>query len=176
MAVARESVRVDEMAAALITDDHWMPRDKEHECSMPAMNVLHALLRSWDWLEQRGYNRFIARQAVPLDVLSESERLAVQVIQANGGIATSGQINDTLAAKLHVGVEWVNGMLNSSPIFLRFEQALYGVIGQRVSETALAAARQQRRWRRPPQGPTAPAGGQLDDSDVAGAAGEEDGL
>ncbi len=175
MAVARESVRVDEIAAALITDDHWMPRDKEHECSMPAMNVLHALLRSWDWLEQRGYNRFVAREAVPLDVLSESERLAVQVIQAGGGIATSGRINDTLAAKLHVGVEWVSGMLNSSPIFVRFEQALYGVIGQRVSETALAAARQERRGRRSPQVPTAPAGGQPD-PDGEGATGEEDGL
>ncbi len=163
-AVARESVRVDEIAAALITDDHWLPRNKEHECSMPAMNVLHALLRSWDWLEQRGYNRFVARKVVPLDVLSESERLAVQVIQASGGIATWGQINDTLA---------VSVMLNSSPIFVRFEQTLYGVIGQRVSETALAAARQERRWRRSPQGPTVPTSGQPD-PDIEGTAGEDD--
>ncbi|WP_169516955.1 hypothetical protein [Azohydromonas australica] len=140
---------------------------------MPAMNVLHELLRSWGWLEQRHYNRFVAREAVPLDVLSESERLALQVIQANGGIATAGQINDTLAAKLHVGVEGVSGMLNSSPIFLRFEQALYGVVGQRVSETALAVARQERRWRRSPQAPTVPAGGQPD-PDVEGAIGEKD--
>lgn len=66
---------------------------------MPAVHILHAPLRSWAWREQRHFNRFVAREAVPLDVPSDLERLALQVIHTCGGVATWQQLNDALAAR-----------------------------------------------------------------------------
>lgn len=141
LAVATEPVSIDEIASALITDDIWLSRERVRGLSIPPLHILRDLVSLFPWAKCIQHNRVIGTEVIGLDILSDTERLAVAVIDENDGIACRHQITDRLCADLGVSAMGVNAMLGSSPVILKCEHGLYGLRGRRIGGQALSQAR-----------------------------------
>jgi hypothetical protein len=142
MSVTHDHLGTDEITAALASDDMMMYRETQTlGLALPPIHVLRELFRSWPWLRVVQKGRFMPAAPIAQDVLSEPERLAVQVIEAHDGVACRFEIRDVLQAQLKVTNMLVSVVLGSSPVFDRVEHGLYRVIGRRVGDTAVKRAR-----------------------------------
>jgi len=154
MAIAQEAVGADSISAALASDDLWIYRDGVAAKAIPPVHVLRELFLGWDFMQVVQKGRFIARAGVDLtDALSESEKVAVSVIESGNGVACRFEISEAIISKLALSNELVSAMLGSSPIILKIEHGLYALIGRRVGNEALVAARDRVRERQTPGAP-----------------------
>lgn len=149
MAVAHDHVGADEIAGALASDDMLIYRETQSlGLAVPPIHVLRELFRTWSWLKVVQKGRFTAGESFdPAGVLSEAEQLAVSVIEQYEGVACRFELREAIEAKLHLTNVAVSAMLGSSPIFDRLEHGLYRLIGRRVGDAAVNAARTRMRMK-----------------------------
>jgi len=149
MAVAKDHVGADEIAAALASDDMLVYRDNRTlGLATPPVHVLRELMTGWQWLKPVQRGRFVAAPNFSKEgVLSEAEQVLVDVIEAHDGVACRFEMRDLIKSKLGYTNELLAAVLGSSPIILRFEHGLYGLRGQRIGDEALRKARQRQRVR-----------------------------
>lgn len=147
MAVARNPVNVDDIATALITDDLWLYRERERGPSVPPLHVQRELLYGWGWLKSLQKNRFTPVAPIKNDVLSEIEKMFVDIIEANGGVAARHQLVLPICEKLKITDMAVNGQIGASPVIVKIEHGLYGLIGRTLEEGALEKGRTRLRER-----------------------------
>lgn len=143
MAVAHHHVGADEIAAALASDDMMIYRETQSlGLAVPPVHVLRELMRPWAWLKVIQKGRFMpAAEFDASGILSEPERLAVQVIERHDGVACRFELREAIEAQLQLTSVAVSAMLGASPIVERLEHGLYRLIGRRVGDAALNAAR-----------------------------------
>jgi hypothetical protein len=141
MAVAKIPVNVDEIATALITDDLWLSREREYGASVPPLHVQRELLYGWGWLKSLQQNRFTPTTAVGEEVLSEIEKMFVQIIATNGGVAARHQLVPAIRDKLEITDMAVNAAMGASPVIVKIEHGLYGLIGRTIDNGALERGR-----------------------------------
>jgi hypothetical protein len=149
MAVAHDHVGADQIAGALASDDMLIYRETQSlGLAVPPVHVLRELFRTWSWLKVVQKGRFAAGEGFDTaGVLSEAEQLAVQVIERCDGVACRFELREAVKAKLQHTDMAVSVMLGSSPIFERVEHGLYRLIGQRVGDAAMNAARTRMRMK-----------------------------
>jgi len=149
MAVAHDHLGTDEIAAALASDDMWMYRETQSlGLATPPVHVLRELFRGWPWLRVVQKGRFAPADTFDATgVLSDGEQLSVKVITDHDGVACRFELKEALMGQLKVSDVLVSAMLGSSPIFERLEHGLYRLIGQRVGDGAVNAARGRLRER-----------------------------
>jgi hypothetical protein len=147
MAVAHDHVGADEIAGALASDGMLIYRETQSlGLAVPPIHVLRELFRTWSWLKVVQKGRFTAGDGFdPAGVLSEAEQLAVSVIEQHDGVACRFELREAIEAKLHLTNVAVSAMLGSSPNFDRLEHGLYRLIGRRVGDAAVNAARTRMR-------------------------------
>jgi hypothetical protein len=147
MAVAHEHVGTDQIAAAFASDDGWMLRETQSiGLATPPVHVLRDLFRGWPWLQVKQHSRFLASDSFdPSGVLSPAEQLSVDVISSHDGVACRFEIAEALRGDLKITEMAVSFMLGSSPIFDKLEHGLYRLIGRRVGDEAVNAARRRSR-------------------------------
>lgn len=145
MAVAHHHVGADEIAAALASDDMMIYRETQSlGLAVPPVHVLRELMRPWPWLKVIQKGRFMpAADFDASGILSEPEKLAVQVIEQHDGVACRFELREAIEAELQLTSVAVSAMLGSSPIFERLEHGIYRLIGRRVGDAALNAARER---------------------------------
>lgn len=149
MAVAHDHVGADEIAGALASDDMLIYRETQSlGLAVPPIHVLRELFRGWPWLKVVQKGRFTAGETFdPAGALSDAEQLAVDVIEQHDGVACRFELREAIEAKLQFANVAVSAMLGSSPIFDRLEHGLYRLIGRRVGDAALNAARTRMRMK-----------------------------
>ena len=147
MAIAQDHVGADEIAGALASDDMLIYRDAVSlGLAVPPVHVLRELFRTWPWLRVVQKGRFTASERFdPAGVLTQAEQLAVDVIEQMDGVACRFELRDAIEHKLKHTDMAVSVMLGSSPIFARLEHGLYRLIGRRVGDVAVNAARTRMR-------------------------------
>jgi hypothetical protein len=147
MAVAHDHVGADEIAGALASDDMLIYRDAQTlGLAVPPVHVLRELFSTWPWLKVVQKGRFTAGEAFdPSGVLTEAEQLAIQVIEHYEGVACRFELRDAINTKLKLTNVAVSAMLGSSPLFARLEHGLYRLIGRRVGDASVNAARARMR-------------------------------
>ena len=152
MAVANDHVGADEIAGALASDDMLIYREGQSlGLAVPPVHVLRELFRSWPWLKVVQKGRFSAVEGFnPAGVLTEAEQLAIGVIEQHDGVACRFELRHAIEHKLKHTNMAVSVMLGSSPIFVRMEHGLYRLIGRRVGDAALNAARTRMRMKTAP--------------------------
>lgn len=165
MAVAHDHIGADEIAGALASDDALIYRETQSlGLAVPPVHVLRELFRSWPWLKVQQKSRFSPGLGFdPTGVLTEAEQLAVQVIEQNDGVACRFELRDAIEAKLQHSNMAVSVMLGSSPIFARLEHGLYRLIGRRVGDAAVNAARTRMRAKSSVNGAPSFAGGKANE-------------
>jgi hypothetical protein len=149
MAVASDHVGADEIAAALASDDMLIYKETHSlGLAVPPVHVLREMLRTWPWLKVVQKGRFTATEAFdPSAVLTPAEQLAVDVIEQHDGVACRFELRAVIERELKYTDMQLSVMLGSSPIFSRLEHALYTVIGRRVGDGAVNAARRRMRMK-----------------------------
>ncbi len=149
MAVAQTHVGADEIAGALAGDDLMMYRySRVLGLSVPPVHVLRELFSTWPWLKVVQRGRFMAGPSFDAKgVLSDAEALAANIIGQHDGVACRFELRDGIMNSLHLTNMAVSVMLGSSPIFVRLEHGLYSLIGRRIGDTAVNAARARYRLR-----------------------------
>lgn len=149
MAVAHDHVGADEIAGALASDDMLIYRETQSlGLAVPPIHVLRELFRTWPWLKVVQKGRFTAAGGFDATgVLSDAEQLAVRVIEKHDGVACRFELREAIEATLHLTNMAVSAMLGSSPIFDRLEHGLYRLIGRRVGDAAVNAARTRMRMK-----------------------------
>lgn len=147
MVVAHDHVGADEIAAALAGDDMLIYREtKSLGLAVPPIHVLRELFRTWPWLKVVQKGRFAAGPGLDTaGALSEAEQLAVRVIEQHDGVACRFELREAIGAELQLTNVAVSAMLGSSPIFARLEHGLYRLIGRRVGDASVNAARSRYR-------------------------------
>lgn len=147
MAVAQDHVGADEIAGALASDDMLIYRETQSlGLAVPPVHVLRELFCTWPWLKVVQRGRFTASEGFErADVLGEAERLTVHVIEQHDGVACRFELREAIEDKLHLTNVAVSAMLGSSPIVARLEHGLYRLIGRRVGDAAVNAARSRMR-------------------------------
>lgn len=143
MAVAGDHVGADEIAGALASDDMLIYRESHSlGLAVPPVHVLRELLRSSPWLKVVQKGRFAPTASIdPSGVLTAAEQLAVNVIEQHDGVACRFELREVIERELQYTDMQLSVMLGSSPIFCRLEKGLYTVIGRRVGDAAVDAAR-----------------------------------
>lgn len=149
MAVAQDHVGADEIAGALASDDMLIYRETQSlGLAIPPVHVLRELFLTWPWLKVVQKGRFTAREGFDrVDVLGEAEKLTVRVIEQHDGVACRFELREAIEEQLHLTNVAVSAMLGSSPIVARLEHGLYRLIGRRVGDTAVNAARTRMRMK-----------------------------
>lgn len=147
MAVARNPVNVDGIATALITDDLWLSRERDRGPSVPPLHVQRELLYGWGWLKSLQKNRFTPVEQITSDALSDIEKMFVEIIEANGGVAARHQLVVPICEKLKITEMAVNGQIGASPVIVKIEHGLYGLIGRTLDDGALEQGRNRLRER-----------------------------
>lgn len=152
MAVAHSHVGADEIAGALASDDMLIYRVPQSlGLAVPPVHVLRELFRTWPWLKVVQQGRFTAGEGFDAtEVLSDPERLAVRVIEHHDGVACRFELQEAIETELRISKMGVSAMLGSSPIFDRLEHGLYRLIGRRVGDAAVNAARTRMRMKSGP--------------------------
>lgn len=147
MAVTHGHIGADEIAGALASDDMLIYRESPSlGLAVPPVHVLRELFRSWPWLKVVQKGRFTAAETFDAaGVLTEAEQLAVGVIEQHDGVACRFELRDSIEHKLKHTNMAVSVMLGSCPIFARLEHGLYRLIGRRVGDAAVNAARTRMR-------------------------------
>lgn len=147
MAVAQDHVGADEIASALASDDKLIYRETQSlGLAIPPVHVLRELFCTWPWLKVVQKGRFAASDGFErAGVLGEAERLTVQVMEQYDGVACRFELRQAIEDKLHISDMAVSVMLGSSPIVTRLEHGLYRLIGRRIGDTAVTAARSRMR-------------------------------
>lgn len=150
IAVAHDTVGTDEIAAALASDDMWMYRESTSMgLATPPVHVLRELFLGWPWLKVVQKSRFSAGEGFDrTGVLTDAEQACVDVIAAHQGVACRFELKEEIVlGRLGLTDVMLAALLGSSPVFERLEHGLYCVIGRRVGDTAITAARQRLRER-----------------------------
>nr|WP_186329600.1 sigma factor-like helix-turn-helix DNA-binding protein [Variovorax boronicumulans] len=145
VAVAHDTVGVDEIVGALASDDVWLYReDKSLGLAVPPVHVFRELCKSWPWVQVTQRARLALKpEADPGEGLSPTERVAVNVIAAQDGVACRFEISDAVHEQHGFSGVLVSTTLGSSPVFERIEHGLYAVRGRRMGDHALADARER---------------------------------
>lgn len=158
MAVAHDTVGTDEIVAALASDDMWMYRESTSiGLATPPVHVLRELFLGWPWLKVVQKSRFVAGDGCDTaGALTDAEQACVSVIAAHHGVACRFELKEVVLGQLGLTEVMLAALLGSSPVFDRLEHGLYCVIGRRVGDTAVNAARQRLRERNSPQTATSP--------------------
>lgn len=147
MAVVHDHVGADEIAAALASDDKLIYRETQSlGLAIPPVHVLRELFCTWPWLKVVQKGRFAASECFErAGVLGEAEQVTVQVMEQYDGVACRFELRQAIEDKLHISNMAVSVMLGSSPIVTRLEHGLYRLIGRRIGDAAVAAARSRMR-------------------------------
>lgn len=144
LAVATQSVGIDEFLSAVVTDDRMFYELGRGVCA-PPVHVLSALVADWSWLHADGHNKYRSREVIaPETVLSKLEQTAVAVLDGYDGVATRTDL-----AKIAVGQRGYSDMalssaLATSPIFCKVEHSIYRIGGRPLSINGLVEARKRR--------------------------------
>lgn len=149
MAVAHDTIGADEIAGVLASDDMLIYREAQSlGLAVPPVHVLREMFLTWPWLKVVQKGRFTAgKDFDPSGALSDAEQVAVRVIEEQDGVACRFELRDAIESEVHVSNEAVSAMLGSSPIFARLEFGLYRLIGRRVGDAAVNAARNRMRMK-----------------------------
>lgn len=149
IAVAHSTVGADEITAALASDDVWMYRESTSlGLATPPVHVLRELLAGWPWLKVVQKGRFAAAEGFePNGVLTGTEQACIDVITSHDGVACRFELKDVVLGQLGLTDVMLAAVLGSSPIFERLEHGLYRIIGRRVGDGAINAARRRLRER-----------------------------
>lgn len=142
VAIAQVAVGTDEIAAAFASDDVWLYREERWAQAIPPVHVLRELFLGWPFVRVVQKSRFVA--SAPLDpksVLSDSEALAVSVIEQHDGVASLQEIKTVVMAQLGCSAIAVSIMLGASPVIVKLEHRLYALRGRRLGGNALENAR-----------------------------------
>jgi hypothetical protein len=147
MAVAHDSVGADEICAALTSDDGLIhPNTQSIGHAVPPVHVIRELLRNWSWLKVVQKGRFAPGEGFDsAGALTEHERMAVSLIEKHNGVACRFELGNAAVQELKLSDMAVSIMLGRSPIIRRLEYGLYSLIGRRVGDDALYAARNRLR-------------------------------
>ena len=131
----------------MASDDALIYRESQSlGLAVPPVHVLRELFRTWSWLKVQQKSRFSAGPGFDsTGVLSEAEQIAMQVIEQYDGVACRFELRDAIEQKLNHSDMAVSVMLGSSPIFQRLEHGIYLLIGRRVGDAAVNAARTRMR-------------------------------
>lgn len=140
-AVARQSISVEELGAALLDDEEWLQRGEKLAPAIPPQHILRDLLSGWTWLEQLQHTRFALRTNLPAGVLSPTEALAIEAIEAHGGVALRREVVDHVRSRLDVSEVGVSFTLARCPAIKRWEKNVYGLRGRPLPLEALQEAR-----------------------------------
>lgn len=139
LCVSTQSVGIDDLLAAIVTDDRLF-FEMGRTLSLPPFHILVELLSGWPWLHADGHNKYRAREPIARqDVLSALELQALEVMEAHHDVATRTDL-----AKAVVGEgEHARGLQKAKREreSARIEQA-------RVSRVALEAAMKREENRR----------------------------
>lgn len=145
MSVASGSVDLDTVASALMTDDRWFYREGGRAMAVPPLHVLASLFAGWSWLTGNGHNKYVTTEQIdPCDVLSKTERAAVEALRAHGGVATRAEIATHLIDSLGVSNAAVSQVLATSSTVSKLDHAIYGVRGHPLATEALVDARKRK--------------------------------
>lgn len=142
-AVANQSISVEELGAALLDDEEWLQRGEKLAPAIPPQHILRDLLSGWNWLEQLQHTRFALRADLPDGVLSPTEALAAEAIEAHGGIALRREVVDYVRSRLDISEVAVSFMLARCPAIKRWEKNVYGLRGRPIPLKALEDARER---------------------------------
>lgn len=148
MCLATEPVNVDSITEALATDLNWIGRDEDDRVgALVPVSVLRDVITKWPWVKTTQHNRFslqpnfFVENESDAKILSESERIAVSVIENYNGVAVRHEIAAPLMDSMSsVGV---NVLLAYSPIFVRVDHGIYSIRGRKLDANALIAARKR---------------------------------
>lgn len=140
--VAQEPVNVDTIAEAFITACSWLDREDDRAFAFPPVHVLRNLFSGWDWITTIQHNRFSPREPILKNVLSETERILVEVIDSLGGVALRQEIAMGLMCEPYALTSAaVSSMLANTPIVEKVEHGIYRLRGRRLNLHAIAIAR-----------------------------------
>lgn len=143
-AVASQSITVDDLLIAAVTDDRWLQLAGRGLC-IPPIHVLIQLVSSWTWLHKDRHNKMRPIEPIaPQAVLTEIELLAIEVIVANDGVATRSDLAKVIVADRGWTNVALSFALGSSPVFMKIEHSIYRVAGRTLSAPALVEARLRR--------------------------------
>lgn len=140
--VARGRVEITTLLQALVrmrsriaANDYDRPRDL---MVVPPVHVAKAIFSSRSWLEVMQHDDYRIREPIaPEDVLSETELRIFQTLEANGGVATFGEL---LAASPDILKVTFALSLSGSPCFYRPSRSVYAITGRPLPPAAFARA------------------------------------
>lgn len=144
LCVSTQPVPVDEVLAAIVTDDR-LYQDLGHALTFPPLHVLTALLSGWTWLHADKHNKYRARDQLDSSVVfSELEQVAVAVIERHRGVVTRNDLFQVIVEERGWTNVSLSLLLSSSPIFWKIEHALYALRCRPLDPHAFIKARSRR--------------------------------
>ena len=145
LAVARDTVGTDEIAAALASDDMWMYRENSSlGLATPPVHVLRELISAWPWLKRVQKGRFVASADLgPDGTLNAAEAAVVRVIEEHGGVACRFELKEAVVGDLGLTDMRLALLLGTSPFIERVEHGIYKVRARRMADGAFDAARRR---------------------------------
>lgn len=142
LAVAHDSVGVDDVAAAFACDTRWFRDGDGRALAVPPTHVVQAMAQAWPWVKTVQYTRFLAAEPIPLkETLSDVEACVLKLIEDNDGVAAAWQLYKGVMELLPVTKMAVAVTLATSPILDRLEFGLYVARGRRIRPKSVARAR-----------------------------------
>ncbi len=144
LAVATQSVGIDEFLSAVVTDDRMFYELGRGVCA-PPVHVLSALVAEWSWLHADGHNKYRLKEALaPEKVLSALEQTALAVLDEHDGVATRTDLAKVVVGQRGYSEVALSSALATSPIFCKVEHSIYRIGGRPLSINGLAEARKRR--------------------------------
>ena len=144
LCVSTQSVGIDDLLAAIVTDDRLF-FEMGRTLSLPPFHILVELLSGWPWLHADGHNKYRAREPIARqDVLSALELQALEVMEAHHDVATRTDLAKAVVGEGGVSNMALSAALSTSPIFAKVEHAVYRVNGRPLQVQGLVEARKRR--------------------------------
>jgi len=144
LAVATQSVGIDEFLSAVVTDDRMFYVLGRGVCT-PPVHVVSALVADWSWLHADGHNKYRLKEVIaPETVLSALEQTALAVLDEYDGVATRTDLARVVVGQRGYSDAALSSTLATSPIFCKVEHSIYRIGGRPLSINGLIEARKRR--------------------------------
>lgn len=144
LAVSTQSVGIDDLLSAVVTDDRMFYELGRGICIPPA-HILAVLVAEWSWLHADGHNKYRSREPIgPETVLSELEQAAIAVMTEYQGVATRTDLAKVIVGRRGYSDMALSSALATSPIFCKVEHSIYRIGGRPLSIEGLIEARKRR--------------------------------
>lgn len=146
LAVSDGNLPISDIAAALVADGAWLPRESETGVCIPPIQILNRLVGGWPWLHVNQHNKFTAADpGLVRKALSATDLATIEVFDRHAGIVNRKDIADALMrpgahgpAMTSMGV---SAILANSVIIQKLEFDLYALRGRCVNPNAIKDAR-----------------------------------